>query len=174
MCLYQLLILYSCLLNYMYFQYIKNHYQNLNWVVEEDKFNDNTPYGIKEFNNIIVTFEPEVKNKLVLSCHYDSKNLSDSRGNYFLAATDSAVPCAILMDVATKLNCALQRKRQERKKVGSYQYCHVCHCPCRNLMQYKCYNIIASAWLWLQSLSFRKNKNNVQYIYIYIYIPPPR
>ncbi|XP_052767184.1 glutaminyl-peptide cyclotransferase-like [Mya arenaria] len=95
--------------------YIKSHFSNLNWEVEEDRFSDSTPYGVKEFNNIIVTYQPEVKNKLVLSCHYDSKNIS-SRGNYFIAATDSAVPCAILMDIATKLNCALLRKQQTRKK----------------------------------------------------------
>ncbi|WAR19591.1 QPCT-like protein, partial [Mya arenaria] len=69
--------------------YIKSHFSNLNWEVEEDRFSDSTPYGVKEFNNIIVTYQPEVKNKLVLSCHYDSKNIS-SRGNYFIAATDSA------------------------------------------------------------------------------------
>ncbi|KAH3854546.1 glutaminyl-peptide cyclotransferase-like protein [Dreissena polymorpha] len=95
--------------------YIKTHFRNLNWHIEEDTFTDNTPYGMKQFNNIIATYEPDVKNKLVLSCHFDSKNISQG-SNYFVAATDSAVPCAIMMDVATKLNCALMRNRQTRTK----------------------------------------------------------
>lgn len=106
----------------LFFQYIKTHFENLNWQIFEDKFVDSTPYGPKEFNNIVVTFQPEVKNKLVLSCHFDSKNMSDTRGNLFIGATDSAVPCAILMDIATKLNCALLHKKNERKKVIFLNY----------------------------------------------------
>ncbi|XP_045171598.2 glutaminyl-peptide cyclotransferase-like isoform X2 [Mercenaria mercenaria] len=96
-------------------QYIKNHFQNLNWNIEDDTFTDNTPYGTKQFNNIIVTYEPEVKNKLVLSCHYESKNMTDRKGNAFIAATDSAIPCTILLDIASKLDCSLRRKRENRK-----------------------------------------------------------
>jgi hypothetical protein len=93
----------------------------LNWNIEEDKFTASTPWGNKQFNNIIVTYEPEVKNKLVLSCHYDSKNITDKQGNEFIAATDSAVPCAIMMDIAQKLDCSLRRKRENRKRVSSLE-----------------------------------------------------
>jgi hypothetical protein len=108
----------NMILIFLFLQYIKNHFQNLNWNLEEDTFTDNTPYGRKQFNNIIVTYEPEVKNKLVLSCHYESKNMTDSRGNGFIAATDSAIPCTILLDIAAKLDCALRRKRENRKLVS--------------------------------------------------------
>ncbi|KAL4238938.1 hypothetical protein ACF0H5_003642 [Mactra antiquata] len=94
--------------------YIKDHFHKLDWHMEEDTFMDSTPYGMKQFNNLIFTYEPEVKNKLVLSCHYDSKNMTDRRGNEFIAATDSAVPCAMLMDIAKKLDCSLRRRREKR------------------------------------------------------------
>lgn len=96
-------------------QYIKTHFYNLNWDIEEDTFVDNTPYGMKQFNNIIVTYEPEVKNKLVLACHYESKNMTDRKGNEFIGATDSSIPCTILLDVAAKLDCSLQRKKENRQ-----------------------------------------------------------
>lgn len=97
-------------------QYIRNHFTRLNWNVEDDTFVDNTPYGPKQFTNIIATFDPTAKNKLVLACHFDSKNISDSKGNYFIAATDSAVPCALIMDLVEKLDCALQHERKNRKR----------------------------------------------------------
>ncbi|KAJ3274028.1 hypothetical protein HK104_004191, partial [Borealophlyctis nickersoniae] len=69
-----------------------------------DSFNDTTPYGVKPFNNIIVTKDPLAKRRLVLAAHFDSKYFE---GFDFIGATDSAVPCAILVDVATSLNSLL-------------------------------------------------------------------
>ena len=100
-----------------YLQYIEGFLRKLNWDIEEDQFQDSTPYGVKTFTNIIATFEPEVKNKLVLACHYDSKNISTSSGRFFIGATDSAVPCAIMLDIAKKLDCSLRQKRDKRKRV---------------------------------------------------------
>ena len=45
----------------------------LGWHVETDSFNDTTPYGIKEFTNIIATFNPGKPKTVVVACHFDSK-----------------------------------------------------------------------------------------------------
>jgi glutaminyl-peptide cyclotransferase len=84
------------------------------WNVEYDTFTDNTPFGMKQFSNIIATYEigrnlanvdrltdkraaRELNNRVVFACHYDSKFFKNFD---FVAATDSAVPCAMLLDLA--------------------------------------------------------------------------
>ncbi|KAJ3041271.1 hypothetical protein HDV00_009664 [Rhizophlyctis rosea] len=81
--------------------YIKSNFNALNWHVELDSFKGNTPYGEKEFTNIIVTKDPYAKRKLVLAAHFDSKYFAKGE---FIGATDSAAPCAILIDLAHALN----------------------------------------------------------------------
>lgn len=80
-------------------KYIIDHFQTLGWNVEEDKFTDSTPIGEISFNNIIVTKDINATNRLVLAAHYDSKYFEPPNDG-FVGATDSAVPCAILMDLA--------------------------------------------------------------------------
>lgn len=78
----------------------------LGWTVESDLFKANTPlFGKLEFENIIVTLNPNAKRYLVLACHYDSKY---TRERSFIGATDSAVPCAQLINLATVMNNSLQ------------------------------------------------------------------
>lgn len=86
--------------------------RNYGWNVELDNFNANTPYGIKSMANIIATYQigknfasksnvnSAVLNRVVFACHYDSKYFSNFD---FIAATDSAVPCAMLLDMADYL-----------------------------------------------------------------------
>ncbi|KAI0220403.1 Glutaminyl-peptide cyclotransferase [Lamellibrachia satsuma] len=74
------------------------------WSVEEDTFTDNTPFGPKRFTNIVATHNPKAPRRLVLSCHFDSKYFADIE---FIGATDSAVPCAMLLDIARHLNTSL-------------------------------------------------------------------
>ncbi|CAG8773840.1 19683_t:CDS:2 [Cetraspora pellucida] len=83
-------------------EFIILNFKNLGWHVEEDKFTDQTPLGEKSFNNIIVTKDINAKRRLVLAAHYDSKYFPPP--NNFVGATDSAVPCAILIDLAHRLN----------------------------------------------------------------------
>ncbi|KAI9099378.1 hypothetical protein DFS34DRAFT_579636 [Phlyctochytrium arcticum] len=89
---------------------VQNHlidtFKRLNWQVEQDRFNETTPQGVKPFNNIIVTKNPNAPRKLVLAAHFDSKFAADYD---FIGATDSAVPCAILVDVAITLNRLLEQ-----------------------------------------------------------------
>ena len=81
-------------------QYIIDQMQALGWDVQTDKFTDNTPLGKKNFENIISTLDPNAPRNLVLACHFDSKY---SREGTFIGATDSAVPCAMMISLARDL-----------------------------------------------------------------------
>ncbi|KAF9943345.1 hypothetical protein BGZ67_000024 [Mortierella alpina] len=90
------------------------------WHLEKDTFVDQTPYGPKTFTNLIFTKNPRAENRLVLAAHFDSKYFppptkaaSEWNGGDdtepFIAATDSAAPCAILLDLAASLDRALDQ-----------------------------------------------------------------
>lgn len=79
--------------------------KSLNWDTEEDEFIAMTPFGNRAFKNIIATKDPRAENRLAFAAHYDSKYF---KGQNFIGATDSAVPCAILLDLAHSLNSALE------------------------------------------------------------------
>lgn len=51
--------------------------------------------GQLTFTNIIAKLNPNAERYLTLACHYDSKYFKDV---YFEGATDSAVPCAIMLN----------------------------------------------------------------------------
>lgn len=84
-------------------EYIVDYMQHLGWTIEQNEFSDQTPHGRMKFTNIITRLNPNAKRYLTLACHYDSK-LMDG----FVGATDSAVPCAIMMNLANSLNKQLQ------------------------------------------------------------------
>ena len=86
----------------------------LGWNVEQDKFVDKTPFGETEFNNIIATQNTKAPRKLTMACHFDSKFFDKFK---FIGATDSAVPCAMLLDLAVHLNDQLFA--DNAKKVGN-------------------------------------------------------
>ncbi|KNE60764.1 hypothetical protein AMAG_06120 [Allomyces macrogynus ATCC 38327] len=65
--------------------------------VELDEFNATTPLGTKPMANIIATWDATAPNRLILAAHYDSKYMP---GQTFIGATDSAAPCAMLLDLA--------------------------------------------------------------------------
>ncbi|KAI9018533.1 hypothetical protein CLU79DRAFT_292685 [Phycomyces nitens] len=87
-------------------EFIVQHFKMLGWHVELDQFLDHTPVGPTEFTNIIVTKNPESTHQLVMGAHFDSKYYPDFE---FIGATDSAVPCAILMDIGTTMNVLLEQ-----------------------------------------------------------------
>ena len=78
----------------------------IGWTVSEDSFTDTTPLGDKTFVNMIAVHDPAVSRRLTLACHYDSKLYTDVE---FIGATDSAVPCALMIDVARALNSSLTK-----------------------------------------------------------------
>ncbi|XP_047502841.1 glutaminyl-peptide cyclotransferase-like isoform X2 [Penaeus chinensis] len=90
-------------------QHLINTMQNLGWTIEEDQFDNNTPIGRKTFTNVVATLDPEAPRRLVLACHYDSKL---DREGVFVGATDSAVPCAMMLHLAKVLGKSLDDSRQ--------------------------------------------------------------
>ena len=98
---------------------IVNMMKGYGWSVDVLPFKDSTPFGVKNFANVVATYpigrdfqyvtggggetlaRSSVKNRVVFACHFDSKYYA----NYdFIGATDSAVPCAILVDMAKFLH----------------------------------------------------------------------
>ncbi|KAI3367868.1 hypothetical protein L3Q82_026702, partial [Scortum barcoo] len=82
------------------------------WEVTEDKFVSETPYGTLPFTNLIATLNPSAKRRLVLACHYDSKYYAPQwHGREFQGATDSAVPCAMILELVRALDEELKAQK---------------------------------------------------------------
>lgn len=92
--------------------FIATTLESYGWLVEINSFKDQTPFGVKYFSNIIANYpigqhfsnkstyknsDFVLKNRIVFACHYESKYFSNFD---FIGATDSAVPCALLLDLA--------------------------------------------------------------------------
>lgn len=91
----------------------------MNWTVTLDEFDDATPYGMKRFTNIIATLNPNARRRLILAAHYDSKYFpDDGTGRYFLAATDSAIPCAMLIEIARVVTPLFRAREQEQANMA--------------------------------------------------------
>ncbi|RWS04322.1 glutaminyl-peptide cyclotransferase-like protein, partial [Dinothrombium tinctorium] len=89
-------------------QYIIGTMESLGWSVETDKFQSYTPHGRKRFTNIIATHNPDACKRLVFACHYDSKWTPSQE---FVGAIDSAVPCAMLLNLVKSLDNKLQKQK---------------------------------------------------------------
>lgn len=86
------------------------------WAVDLDAFHSPTPRGKVSFTNIVATLDPSAPRRLLLACHYDSKALPpDPRApeKVFLGASDSAVPCAMILELATSLDAQLRSFKQQ-------------------------------------------------------------
>lgn len=81
----------------------------LGFSVELDEFNQKTPhFGSLKFTNIIGKLNPEADKYLTLACHYDSKYF---REHAFVGAVDSAVPCALMLNLVKTTESALKLLR---------------------------------------------------------------
>lgn len=80
--------------------------KELGYSVETEVSEQKTPIGQRTFTNIIGRLNPSADRYLVLACHYDSKRM---RPGEFLGATDSAVPCAMIIDLAHSLHHRLDK-----------------------------------------------------------------
>jgi len=89
-----------------YVQHIKKQLNDIGWTISEDAFTDTTPLGSKTFVNVMAVHDPTISRRLILACHYDSKLFKNAE---FIAATDSAVPCALMIDIARLLNASLTK-----------------------------------------------------------------
>lgn len=83
--------------------YIARTLKDVGWTIEEHSFEEAPPASYSKhpitFTNVIATYNPAAKRRLVLACHYDSKATPEG----FLGAIDSAVPCAMLIEIANSL-----------------------------------------------------------------------
>lgn len=99
-------------------KFIADTLKGYGWKVEEQTFENDTPFGRKNFTNIIATLYPEADRVIALSAHYDSKLLPPENGKYFIAATDSAVPVAMLLDMAKVLSEKAKSVKNAPRKVS--------------------------------------------------------
>lgn len=85
-----------------------------NWTIEQPKFKAITPEGEKQMSNLIFTLnERDSHSKLTLAAHHDSKWFKKGSGmEGFVGATDSASPCAMLVDLVVSLDKPLKRRRR--------------------------------------------------------------
>lgn len=86
------------------------------WAIDLDSFRSSTPRGQVTFSNIVATLDPSAPRRLLLACHYDSKALPpDPRApeKIFLGASDSAVPCAMILELVTSLDAQLREFKKQ-------------------------------------------------------------
>lgn len=77
--------------------------------MELDSFAEPVPIlGNVTFTNIVGRLNPNAKTFLALACHYDSKYFP---GEVFYAATDSAVPCSIMLNLVHTLQSTLSQMK---------------------------------------------------------------
>ncbi|XP_034659098.1 glutaminyl-peptide cyclotransferase-like protein [Drosophila subobscura] len=85
--------------------------QALGFHTDRDEFVD----GVA-FTNVMGIINPEATNFLLLCCHYDTPHLTDVEG--FVGATDGAVPCAILLNMAKTLGSYFREELRKRLDIG--------------------------------------------------------
>lgn len=94
-------------------------FELLGWDIHRDSFTASTPYGEKSFTNLIFTHDPSATRKLVLAAHLDSKFFPDDSPEFgFIGATDSAAPCAVLIDLAAGLTSWLDARKERVEREG--------------------------------------------------------
>lgn len=91
-------------------EYISKYMTSLRWDVDYDRFKTRIPLKINNsnmmnFTNIIAEYNPQAKRFLSLACHYDSKLMDN-----FVGAIDSAVPCAMMLNLAKVLDKYLREQ----------------------------------------------------------------
>lgn len=99
-------------------EHIVSKLQNWGWTIELDTFESDTPFGRKNFTNIIATKDPQRPRRSIVACHYDSKDFKTEYGKTFLGAVDSAVPCAIMLETAKQLDCLLSKGSKNDSSVA--------------------------------------------------------
>lgn len=95
---------------------ISGHLRSLTagWTVELDLFDARTPRGSLPFGSVVATLDPGAPRRLVFACHLDSKWFPvDGRGRPFVGATDSALPCSLILEAVTALDARLHQWKEE-------------------------------------------------------------
>lgn len=93
------------------FNYITRELENLGYELEIDEFQQNAPnFGRLTFKNIVARLNPKARKYLVFACHYDSKFFKEFD---FIGATDSAVPCAMMLNLVKVLSKELNHAKNQ-------------------------------------------------------------
>lgn len=104
-------------------QHIQSLFDSLSagWSVEIDSFNAETPRGPINFSNILAVLDPTAPRRLLLACHYDTKSIPVEAGERtFVGASDSAVSCAVLLELVTALDMHLKMSKQLVSTAGEF------------------------------------------------------
>lgn len=85
--------------------FIQKYFTQIGWHFEVDRFSlERTVLGKPmEFTNLIATSDPAAPRRIILAAHYDSKLTVEGGKRGFLGATDSAWPCAVIMQLAASI-----------------------------------------------------------------------
>ncbi|XDV28675.1 hypothetical protein PO909_031900 [Leuciscus waleckii] len=87
------------------------------WTLEENSFVSSTPKGDVTFTNVLAVLDPSAPRRLILACHHDSKIFPTDPKNprrVFVGASDSAIPCAMILELAASLDTQLKALKQQR------------------------------------------------------------
>ncbi|GAA5978035.1 hypothetical protein JCM10908_004204 [Rhodotorula pacifica] len=97
---------------------VEGHFTSLGWHVEKDSFDAKTPIGDRAMTNLVFTHDPSAPRRFVVSAHIDSKYFPTHPADQFVGATDSAAPCAMLLDLATALTPWLDARKKRVEAAG--------------------------------------------------------
>ncbi|KAI1893231.1 hypothetical protein AGOR_G00121570 [Albula goreensis] len=90
------------------------------WSLEVDSFPSQTPRGEVTFFNVLAVLDPLAPRRLLLACHYDSKAIPPAPAapqRPFVGASDSAVPCAMILELVTALDTQLRALKSQKSPV---------------------------------------------------------
>lgn len=77
------------------------------------------------FTNVLAVLDPLAPRRLLLACHYDSKFFPPDPKNpkrVFLGASDSAVPCSMILELVTVLDVQLNAVKQQVNPIQRYEF----------------------------------------------------
>lgn len=93
-------------------RFLLQHFATLGYHAAIDRFESQVPPMSKNvtFTNLIFTLNPSAGSRVIIAAHYDSKVSVPGQGTrQFIGATDSAVPCAMMAELAFALTPRLRK-----------------------------------------------------------------
>ncbi|KAI8040504.1 glutaminyl-peptide cyclotransferase [Drosophila gunungcola] len=93
--------------------FIAEELERLGFIVTRDDFQEGA-----NFTNLAGFWNVDADNFMMLTCHYDSKIPKDWNKEVFLSATEGAVSCGILLNVAKALGGFLAEKLHKKSDLG--------------------------------------------------------
>lgn len=93
--------------------YLMDELEKLGFAASSDHF-----YLEAYFTNVMGIWNHKAREFLVLTCHYDSQTPREDENETYLGATDGAVPCAIILNVAKTLGPFLRTSLRSQTDLG--------------------------------------------------------